>query len=694
MKGKFEMKKYFEKWHYKKTLIFIITAVCFFGVLITSLETKKYNLSVGDIAKFDIKAPMEIRDEIGTQSLIQEAVDQVPLQYNKKSTVKSDSIDSINNLFLKLNQEKKENSDSKAKESNISEHIDISMTDSDIDILLSADDNTLKSLQSNLIQVITDVYNSNISDQNLEQDTEKAKNTVQNDFNQLKFSTDVKNVGIDIADSLIKPNFFYDKDKTEELQAEAMKKVHPLMIKKDQIVVKEGEPVTKYQIEILKSLGLLNSKNIYNLYIYLSLGAIIIIILSAEWFYLYKFHIKIFKTNKMLLLINIVSLISLVMVKVTGSISLFLVPIAFEPILLTLLVGRNISIVISSFQCVLIAILAGFDSEIIMLAVFNAIIGSIMIRKIQERNDIFFSSLYIAFINALAAFACGFLVSTSIVNIFIEAGYSFIQAVISGVLAIGVLPVFEGAFEIATTIKLLELSNPNHPLLKKLLLEAPGTYHHSILVANLAEVAAEAVGANPVLVRVSSYYHDIGKTKRPYFFKENQFGIENPHNKISSNLSALIIIAHVKDGIELAKQYKIPKVIRDIIEQHHGTTLVRYFYVTAKNSSNDPDKVSKQNFMYPGPVPDSKEAAIIMLADGVEAAVRSIQGPTKNKIEEMVNKIINERLNEKQLDNCDLTLKDIKKIREAFIKALNGIYHQRIEYPEDKWIKKLKGNKA
>ena len=223
----------------------------------------------------------------------------------------------------------------------------------------------------------------------------------------------------------------------------------------------------------------------------------------------------------------------------------------------------------------------------------------------------------------------------------------------------------------------------NHPIQKMLLLEAPGTYHHSILVANLAEVAAEEVGGNPALARVSAYYHDIGKIKRPVFFKENQIGRDNPHDKINPNLSTLIITSHVKDGIEMAKEYKLPKVIRDAIEQHHGTSLVKYFYITAKNTSEKPEEVKEEDFMYSGPIPQNKEVAILMLADSVEAAVRSINEPTKGKIEEMVNNIIKARLNEGQLDDCDLTLKDLNKIRKSFLKTLGGIYHQRIEYPTE-----------
>ena len=258
-----------------------------------------------------------------------------------------------------------------------------------------------------------------------------------------------------------------------------------------------------------------------------------------------------------------------------------------------------------------------------------------------------------------------------------------LSSVISGVLAIGMLPFLESSFNITTNMSLLELANPNSPLLKRLLMEAPGTYHHSIMVANLAEVAAEEINANSVIVRVGAYYHDVGKIVRPLFFGENQMGKDNPHNRINPNLSASLIISHVKDGGELADEYKLPKVIKDVILEHHGTTLVKYFYFTAKKNSDNPDDVKEEDFRYEGPIPSSREAGIVMLADSVEAAVRSIKEPTIEKIEDMVNNIINDKLNSHQLDDCELTLKDIATIKKCFLKVLNGLYHKRVEYPKE-----------
>ena len=248
-------------------------------------------------------------------------------------------------------------------------------------------------------------------------------------------------------------------------------------------------------------------------------------------------------------------------------------------------------------------------------------------------------------------------------------------------ITIALLPYFEKTFNILTLFKLLELGDLSHPLLKKLSMEAPGTFHHSMMVATLSENAAAAVGANAIFTRVASYYHDIGKCKRPKFYVENQQNGENPHNKVSPFMSNLIITSHTKDGAEMAKQYQIPKEIRDIMYEHQGTTFLAYFYNKAK--SLDPS-VTKEEFRYSGPKPRSKESAIIMLADSIEAAVRSIDDKTPRAMEEMIRKIISSKIEDNQLSEADLTFKEIEIIIQTFIKSLISIHHVRIKYPGQK----------
>ena len=265
----------------------------------------------------------------------------------------------------------------------------------------------------------------------------------------------------------------------------------------------------------------------------------------------------------------------------------------------------------------------------------------------------------------------------------VEIGTLMLMGVVSGlassVLIIGLMPFFETGFGILSTMRLIELSNPNHPLLRKILTETPGTYHHSVMVANLSEAACEAVGANGLLARVGAYYHDLGKTKRPQYFIENQMNMDNPHDKLSPQLSKNIIIAHTTDGANMLRSYKFPKELVDIAEQHHGTSLLKFFYYKAKEKG---DQITEKEFRYPGPKPQSKEAAIISVADSVEAAVRSMHNPNPERIEKLVRGIISDKLQDGQFSECDLTFRELDTIAKTLCATLKGIFHSRIEYPE------------
>jgi len=259
-----------------------------------------------------------------------------------------------------------------------------------------------------------------------------------------------------------------------------------------------------------------------------------------------------------------------------------------------------------------------------------------------------------------------------------------INGLLSGVITLGVLPFFEYLLQRVTNISLLELADFNHPILQRMVLEAPGTYHHSLIVGNLSDSACAAVGANGLLARIGAYYHDIGKLQKPEYFIENQDIKKNAHDVLAPTMSKLIIMNHVKEGLELAKKYSLSPVLWDFIQQHHGNSLVYYFYRRALLEGNEENQeVAEEGFRYPGPKPNTKETAIVLLADSVEAATRSLKDPTPDKIEETVRKVINNKFIDGQLDECELTLKDIEKISTVFTKILSGIYHSRISYPQE-----------
>jgi len=361
----------------------------------------------------------------------------------------------------------------------------------------------------------------------------------------------------------------------------------------------------------------------------------------------------------------------------------YLAPVAAGSMLIAILLDNRLAYFLTMIMALYVGLLAEGNQLFYAITAFvGGSVGVFQVYKLNQTSDLARSGLYIALANMVSIITL-FLIggnwslNLAITGVLIGA----INGIFSAVLMIGALPYLESTFSITSMNKLLEFSNPNHYLLRRLLLEAPGTYHHSLMVGNLAEASAESIGANPLMVRVGAYYHDIGKIKRPNYFVENQQGFDNPHEKIAPALSALIITSHVKDGVEMAREARLPQTIIDFIEQHHGTSLTKYFYNRAMEEDRD-GKLGEESFRYEGPKPKRKEVALVMLADSVEAAVRSLSDPRPEKIRNMVRLLIKDKLNDGQLELCDLTFKDLDTIGNSFCKVLEGMYHKRIEYPE------------
>ena len=682
----FKRDKEKENKRYNVVLLYGIVFFITYMILLSTILPKKYNLSVGDIASVDIKAPIDTVDEVATQEKIDEAIAKAKeeVQYKVKSEVKIQAIENINKLFNKVATEITSNKDKKEKLAEVKKVTAFRLTDEEYNILLNFDSANILDIENKTLQALEKAYSNNIGENDYEA-LQKAKDLASEELVKFNFDRSVEDTLKSIVNSQIKANFFVDTEKMEENIAEAEKNVQKEIIKKNQIIVKEGEPVTERQIQLLQELGLLDT-GLNKGYIasVISLAVLILLILIIQYNYISKEKSSVCKNIKNLILINSINIIILLLSMGLNIISPYLIPIVCGAMIMTILIDYRLAIIINLLNLVFVSIIVSFNPAVIVVSVVSIILGAISVRKVQQRNDIIYSTIYLVVISAIITLTMGMILSTNLKENLTQMVYSIFAVLISGILSVGLLPFFESIFDVVTNIKLLELSNPNQPLMKKLLMEAPGTYHHSMMVANLAEAATEAIGGNPILARVGAYYHDIGKTRRPYFFGENQIGKENPHDKITPNLSSLIILSHTKDGLELAKEYKIPKIISDIIVQHHGTTLVKYFYYKVKNSNEYGEKVDEDDFRYSGPTPNTIESGVIMLADSVEAAVRSIPEPTKDKIEEMVNNIINDKINSNQFINCDLTLKHIEIIRKSFLKTLDGIYHHRIEYPTEK----------
>jgi putative nucleotidyltransferase with HDIG domain len=376
----------------------------------------------------------------------------------------------------------------------------------------------------------------------------------------------------------------------------------------------------------------------------------------------------------------------------------YLVPVATGGILLRTILNAETAAAWGVLAALCAAVVGHGDLPLATYYVVSVLAATVGLGKAHERGRLIRAGFVGAIANAVVVLAMD-LVAISLPGgagadlraLLAHAAFALAGGIVSGVLAVGLAPLFEG-LGFVTDSKLLELASLNHPLLREMIVKAPGTYHHSMMVGSLAEAAADAIGANSLLVRVGAYFHDIGKTRKPQYFIENQPSAENPHDRLTPSMSALVITSHVKEGIELGREFKLPHPIVDFIPQHHGTSLVSFFYNKALQTS-DPDKggPNEDDYRYPGPKPQSKEAAIMMLADAAEAATRSLKTHTQGAISARVEKIVNKFVGEGQLDESPLTLRDLRKVSETFVQVLMGIHHHRIEYPQPPDAARLRG---
>jgi len=356
------------------------------------------------------------------------------------------------------------------------------------------------------------------------------------------------------------------------------------------------------------------------------------------------------------------------------------IPFCVIPMLATLLFNElKVSLLITLAAALAVASLAGNHFNLGLLFLTSGIISSLLVFNVRRRMQIISAGFIVGLVQAAMLLLIDrfSLYNPARYLIFMLSGLS------SGIIVIGILPLFEYLFKTVTSISLLELADFNHPLLQRMITEAPGTYHHSLIVGNLSEAACNAVGAHALLARIGAYYHDIGKLQKPMYFSENQSINESQHNNLSPTMSKMVIMNHVRDGLDLAKKYRLNPRLMDFIMRHHGKSLVYYFYRRALENIEEDHEIQEEGFRYPGPKPNSKETAIVLLADSVEAACRALQDPTPARIEGTVHKIINNKFIDGQLDECELTLKDLEKISAVFIHILSGIYHSRIIYPEE-----------
>ncbi|MBN1831820.1 MAG: HDIG domain-containing protein [Deltaproteobacteria bacterium] len=510
-------------------------------------------------------------------------------------------------------------------------------------------------------------------------------------------------ISLRLALSLISPNLTFNQRETElrkEIARELVKTTY-YQIKKGEMLVREGERIgpdhllklsadtrTPRRVEMLgkiAAMSILTGVLFVVIYLVESAGARSI---RKDGRHLLFFSLTILATFLFTWTCNFVAEeVARGFTLIDSKALLYAMPVACGAMVISIFQGINLAVISSLIISVLASLITGGRIEFFVYFLISSLVAAHGVQNCTERGVLIKTGLRVGVIQIILSLSIEMIDGSFYTIQSVVASLSgFIGGILVGIIGTGILPLVEMSFRFTTDIKLLELSNLDQPLLRNLMVQAPGTYHHSVIISNMVEATAKAVDANPLLAKVSAYYHDIGKMKKPLYFIENQMGGENKHEKLAPSMSSLILISHVKDGFELAKKHKLGREIADVIQQHHGTSLISFFYQKAKERTftkgGKTIEVEEEDFRYPGPKPQTKEAGLVMLADMVEAASRSVVDPTSSRIKGMVQKIINNAFSDGQLNECELTLKDLNEIAKSFNKTLSGIFHQRIEYPE------------
>lgn len=519
----------------------------------------------------------------------------------------------------------------------------------------------------------------------------------------------IKNLIVDFAQKLIQPNITLNKSETEERKQKTALEIKPSLykIKAGEMLLREGERVTKIQLLKLKT----SQDRIQNEQMLVSsIGAAMIIfsLLVMTYMLHFKHQDQIDRNqNKNLLFIASVLITFFFIARISASLSesighytffdisassvVFGIPLASGAMTVCLFVGLDLAIPFAMLLAIGTAIIFQNRFDIFIYFLISSSMSAYWMQSCRERKVFIKAGLKLGLLNLVLVTAIdGYMANLAGFKLLWDWAFAFLGGVGAGIVTAGIAPLVEIAFDYTTDIKLLELANLDQPILRKLMIEAPGTYHHSVIVGSMVEAAAAEIGANSLLAKVCGYYHDIGKINKPMYFIENQTNGINRHDKLAPSMSSLILISHIKDGVEIAKQNKLGQTIIDTIRQSHGKSLISFFYEKAKKLRGE-DAVKIEDFRYPGPKPQTREAGLVMLADVVEAASRTMANPTPSRIQKHVQDLINKVFSDGQLDNCELTLKDLNNIAKSFNKILSGIYHHRVEYPEQALLNNGKG---
>lgn len=547
--------------------------------------------------------------------------------------------------------------------------------------IASLSDDRLAELRVAVLESVQKILEGNVTEATVATDRDRFQSVLGTMITEPGEATAAGEIGV----AFLEPNNIYSPEKTQQARERAAAEVQPVIttVRSGETILSPGQVVTEDSVATLQALGLTEQGRKLGTLAGLAVIAAFEILFLAIYINRFEKRIRGSRSLQFIAASLLILFALLARVASISQLSPLIVPMAALGMLGTLMLGTRMSAILVILSSVNLAIVGGSDPQYILIGLFGGMAAVFLVTHVSQRRDLVRAGLIAGLVVVTTAAGSSQISEASFSRLWAGISWGLANAALSIVVTIGLLTIYEMVFNLPTSQKLLELADPTRPLLKDLMMKAPGTYNHSIIMGNIAESAAESIGANQLLARVGAYYHDIGKLNRPDYFIENQFHVQNPHDRLTPGLSRLAITAHVKDGVALATAEGLPPDIIDIIKEHHGTTVLSYFYHKAKESARE-GPVDEETYRYAGQKPASREAAIIMMADSVEAAVRSLPNPTPRRIKSVIRDIFDQRLRDGQLSESRMTFGDLEKVRMVFEKCLQGFGAMRIAYPEEK----------
>ncbi len=679
-------RKKFSEWKYFSIVLlcigFLITVICIAtGSYIQTMES----VQIGSVATQRYVALKDEVDTVATEKKKAEAAATVGPLYKHDLEIEQQSISEIEGFFKRLDEMQGtlragESLSDAIKNTSLKLPVVLSVRQYSAYQVLSQQDKL--EFQKSCINIVNSIYEQGVTAEAVE----KSREQINTNLQQTQWNSELQEMGMAVLNSALKANLVLDTDAMQLARQKKEDEIEDVIIKKNQKIVDEGEIITAEIYRKLETMNLINTENTAETILPVFSSIVVVLLIFASVFLFFyssnkKWHSL--KKNEMVILFTIYMIVVLLL-RVMSEVPYFtLIPLSVFPMLVSLLISRRVALLLNCFVSIIGCFVFNGDVEFLLYFLLTGEFAALIMRYAEKRKYVFPVAVCVAVINFISMMAVGlFFEKGYSQGLLYSSAYGAAAGLIAVILSIGSLPFWEAIFEANTPLRLLELTNPNNELLRRLMIEAPGTYHHSLIVANLAETAAYEIDANAALARVGAYYHDIGKLKSPLYFSENQAG-ENPHDQMEPYSSTQIITAHTTAGVQMAKERGLPKAIINIIQEHHGNSLVKFFYYKALKQYGA-DNVKEQDYRYQSCVPQSREAAIVMMADTVEAAVRSMvgQGKSLDDVEEFIKMLIKDKLDDGQLDKSGLAISDLETIRKSFIEVFKGMYHNRVAYPK------------